>query len=106
MMLERVGGLDSLNAWLKEAGYANTRMVQTTLDVFRQMLAPHDPAFATLTAEDVFAYWTTPNVISPHWSALQNARGAELQKRRRSEQSWRRSCRCWTTTTRISGSGA
>jgi beta-lactamase class A len=81
MMLERVGGLDTLNAWLKEVGYANTRMVQTTLDLFRQLLTPHDPAFETLTAEDVFAYWTTPNVISPHWSALQNARGAELQKR-------------------------
>jgi beta-lactamase class A len=80
MMLERVGGLDALNAWLKAAGYANTRMVQTTLDLFRQLLTPHDPTFGTLPAEDVFAYWTTPNVISPHWSALQDARGTELQK--------------------------
>lgn len=65
MMLERVGGLAALNAWLKEAGYGHTRMVQSTLDFFRQPLVLHDPVNKSLSAEDVFAYWTTPFVISP-----------------------------------------
>lgn len=80
MMLERVGGLAALNAWLKEAGYGSTRMVQSTLDFFRQPLMLVDPGNSSLSAEDVFAYWTTPYVISPRRLAQQSDRGAALQK--------------------------
>jgi beta-lactamase class A len=80
MMLDRVGGLDALNAWLQESGYTKTRMVQSGFDFFRRVLTLHDPVYGALSPEDVFAYWTTPHVISPQWRELQNTRGAQLRK--------------------------
>lgn len=80
MMLARVGGLAVLNAWLKDAGFGNTRMVQSTLDFFRQPLIQHDPAYTSLSAEDVFAYWVNPYFINPTRLKALNSRGAALQK--------------------------
>lgn len=80
MMLTRVGGLQALNAWLQQAGFTSTRMVQSTLDFFRQALVLRDPAYKTLSAEDVFAYYTHPTVINPRLMEAQSARGEELQK--------------------------
>jgi hypothetical protein len=56
MLLDRVGGLEVLNAWLTSVGFTNTRMVQSTLSFFRQPLELVDPKYRSLPPEDIFAY--------------------------------------------------
>lgn len=81
MMLARVGGLDALNAWLKESDFTNTRMVQSMLDGFRQPLVMVDPKYKTLSEEDTLAYWMMPSFfINPRRMDALAARSAELQK--------------------------
>ena len=60
MLLDRVGGLEALNAWLTSAGFPNTRMLQSTLSFFRQPLELVDPKYRSLPPEDIFAYWLYP----------------------------------------------
>lgn len=53
-MLIREVGLDRVNAWLAEAGYAETRLNRTTGDLFREVWIRADPANASLTDREVF----------------------------------------------------
>ena len=80
MLLARVGGLDALNEWLREKGFTETRMVQSTADFFRQPLVVADPLYRSLSTEQVFAYWTAPYEINAARSRRRAAMGAELQK--------------------------
>lgn len=80
MLLARVGGLDALNAWLRDAGFARTRMVQTLSDFFRQPLVTRDARYASLSNRQVFAYWFHPLMISTPLAEAMAADGVRLQK--------------------------
>jgi len=51
-LLTRVGGVDSLNAWLKASGFAHLSMVARGHVYRRKILELVNPAFAQLTAEE------------------------------------------------------
>jgi beta-lactamase class A len=80
MLLARVGGLDALNAWLRDTGFARTRMVQTLSDFFRQPLIARDARYASLSNRQVFAYWFHPLMISTPLAEAMAPDGARLQK--------------------------
>jgi beta-lactamase class A len=80
ILLDRVGGLEELNAWLTSAGFPNTKMVQSTLSFFRQPLELVDPKYRSLPPEDVFAYWWYPYEISDRLMQSHAAASAALQK--------------------------
>jgi beta-lactamase class A len=80
MLLTRIGGIEALNQWLGDAGFTQTRMIQSTLDLFRQALVLQDAAYASLTPEQVFAYWTYPTEISDQRLRVRASIGARLQK--------------------------
>ena len=52
LMTTKIGGVDSLNAWLAASGYARTRMVNRGWEYRRKLLAVLNPDFAILTAEE------------------------------------------------------
>ena len=52
LMLTRVGGVDSLNAWLKSSGFSHLSMVARGHVYRRKILALVNPAFDSLTAEE------------------------------------------------------
>ena len=52
LMLTRVGGVDSLNTWLKRSGFSHLSMVARGHVYRRKILALVNPAFDTLTAEE------------------------------------------------------
>jgi beta-lactamase class A len=54
-MIAKVGGVDRVNQWLKENGYTELRLVQTTYQLFRQRYEFADAKYKSLTPEDVFA---------------------------------------------------
>jgi beta-lactamase class A len=80
MLLSRVGGLEALNGWLRDKGFGQTRMIQTTGDFFRQPLVLADPQYRTLTDEQVFGYWTAPYEINALRSSTRAQVGSSLQK--------------------------
>jgi beta-lactamase class A len=80
MVLARVGGVNSLNAWLRDTGFGQTRMVQTILDFFRQPLVLQNAKYKSLSSEEVFAYWVYPSQISIPRLKEDSAVGAQLQK--------------------------
>jgi len=53
MMIREVG-LDRVNDWLVREGYAQTRLLRTTGDLFREVWISADPANAALTDREVF----------------------------------------------------
>lgn len=53
-MLVREVGLERVNGWLAEAGYAETRLNRTVGDLFREVWIRADPANASLTDREVF----------------------------------------------------
>jgi beta-lactamase class A len=55
IMIAKVGGIDRVNQWLKQNGYAELRLVHTTYELFRQRYEFIDPKYKGLTTEDVFA---------------------------------------------------
>ncbi len=55
LMIAKVGGVDRVNQWLKENGYTELRLVQTTYQLFKQRYEFADPKYKSLTPEDVFA---------------------------------------------------
>jgi len=55
MMITKVGGTDRINQWLKESGYTNLILKQTTYELFRKRYELADPKYKNLTPEDVFA---------------------------------------------------
>ena len=52
LLLTRVGGVDSLNTWLKRSGFAHLSMVARGHVYRRKILALVNPAFDSLTAEE------------------------------------------------------
>ena len=52
LMTMKIGGVDSLNAWLAASGYPKTRMVGRGYEYRRKLLAVLNPDFANLTAEE------------------------------------------------------
>ena len=80
MLLTRVGGLDALNRWLSDKGFRQTRMIQSTGDLFRQPLVLADPKYRTLTDVQVFGYWTAPSEINARRSSPRAQAAADLQK--------------------------
>jgi len=55
LMTLKVGGVDRLNEWLANAGYAHIRMVGRGYEYRRKLLALIDSRFANLTAEETTA---------------------------------------------------
>lgn len=55
MMIARVGGVARVNLWLKESGYSNLVLKQTTYELFRLRYELADPKYRNLTPEEVFA---------------------------------------------------
>lgn len=79
MLLARIGGLEALNTWLRDKGFGQTRMIQSTGDLFRQPLVLADPKYRTLTDAEVFGYWTAPGEINAERSLARATAAAELQ---------------------------
>ncbi len=52
MMVMKIGGVDSLNAWLKASGFSHLSMVARGHVYRRKLLALVNPEFETLTAEE------------------------------------------------------
>ena len=80
LLLARVGGLEALNGWLRDAGFTQTRMVQSIADFFRQILVLRDAKYAGLSNEQVNAYLTHPTLVSDRWRDFYAIEGARLQK--------------------------
>src|SRR5262249_60767259 len=55
LMTLKVGGVEKLNAWLADAGYAHIRMVGRGYEYRRKLLALIDPRLAPLTPEETTA---------------------------------------------------
>lgn len=80
LLLARVGGLDALNGWLGGAGFPETRMLQSTGELFRQPLVLADSAYRALPDEQVFAYWTAPYEINAGRAGDRARAGTDLQR--------------------------
>ena len=63
LMVTRVGGVDSLNAWLKRSGFSRLSMVARGHVYRRKILALVNPAFDTLTAEETTGLNTPSRAI-------------------------------------------
>jgi beta-lactamase class A len=55
MMLTQVGGVAPVNAWLEANGYRDLRLNATIYEVFRRRYEVADPAFRSLTSEELYA---------------------------------------------------
>lgn len=53
LVLAKVGGVDTLNAWLAAKGYAKTSMVMTLFEFFRKPFEIRDPTNRNLTPEQL-----------------------------------------------------
>ena len=52
LMVQRIGGVPALNAWLKATGFTHTRMMNRGHEYRQKLLTRLDPAFAALTPEE------------------------------------------------------
>ncbi|MGE0816067.1 MAG: FG-GAP-like repeat-containing protein [Vicinamibacterales bacterium] len=52
LMVQRIGGVAALNAWLAKSGFTRTRMMNRGHEYRQKLLALLDPAFAALTPEE------------------------------------------------------
>ncbi len=52
LVVQRIGGVEALNAWLAASGFTHTRMMNRGHQYRQKLLALIDPAFATLTPEE------------------------------------------------------
>jgi beta-lactamase class A len=55
IMIAKVGGKEKVNEFLKQSGYATTRLVQTVYELFRKRYEVLNPRYKSLSPEDVFA---------------------------------------------------
>ena len=76
MMITQVGGVDAVNHWLKANSYPELRLNTTIYEVFKRRYAFADPAFATLTPEEVYAVQTGDS----SFASMPQARFDEVQK--------------------------
>ena len=65
MMIAKVGGVGRVNAWLKEAVYAKTRLVQTVFDLFRRRYDTIDSKYLSLTPQQLLALMAGPSPLPP-----------------------------------------
>jgi reactive intermediate/imine deaminase len=70
-MITRVGGVESINAWLEASGY-RMRMINRGWEYRRKLLARLDPRLANITAEEVtgLQYAMTGNPLFAHYAML------------------------------------
>ena len=67
IMVAKVGGVQRLNEFLRQSGYATLAMNRPTNDYFRERYEALDPAHRALTPEQVFALVTDrPDITSKH----------------------------------------
>lgn len=52
VMVQRIGGVEALNAWLTSTGFTRTRMLNRGHEYRQKLLTRLDPSFATLTPEE------------------------------------------------------
>ena len=52
LMVRRIGGVETLNAWLKASGFTHTQMVGRGHEYRKKLLTLINPEFANLTAEE------------------------------------------------------
>jgi reactive intermediate/imine deaminase len=71
VMTTKVGGADSLNAWLSQSGY-RMRLLNRGWEYRRRLLARLDPRFANLTAEETtgLQYAMQDNPLFAHYGSL------------------------------------
>jgi beta-lactamase class A len=55
IVLAKVGGVAAVNNWLAAHGYRDQRLNMTVYEVFRRRFEAADPAFKSLTPEEVYA---------------------------------------------------
>ncbi len=72
LVVEAIGGVDAVNAWLKAAGFPETRSFGRPDAYRRALLSLIDPAFAALTAEEVtgLLYTMDGNPLAAHYTPL------------------------------------
>ncbi|MBY0492461.1 MAG: class A beta-lactamase-related serine hydrolase [Gemmatimonadaceae bacterium] len=72
MLVSLVGGVDSLNTWLKASGFTNTEVIGPGYRYRRRVLAAFHPMFANLTAEETtgLEYAETDNPLFAQYASL------------------------------------
>jgi beta-lactamase class A len=86
IMIAKVGGVAKVNEFLKESGFATTRLVQTTYELFRRTYEVLDPKYKSLTPEDVFALQSNLPAFTEPRAALIKQVWEESARRRINEQ--------------------
>lgn len=76
LMIAKVGGKDKVNEFLKQSGFATTRLVQTTYELFRKRYEVLNPKYKSLSPEDVFALQSNlPSFTESRQALIQTIRG-------------------------------
>jgi beta-lactamase class A len=97
IMIRKVGGVDRVNQWLKENGYNELKLMQTTYELFRKRYELVDPKYRSLMPEDVFALQIgLPAFTQGRESLLDEVRrasagkdpGGDFNKRMETDQSY------------------
>lgn len=72
LVVDAIGGVDAVNAWLAASGYPETRSFGRPDAYRRALLALLDPTFAALTAEEVtgLLYAMDGNPLAAHYTPL------------------------------------
>lgn len=77
LMIAQVGGIDKVNEFLRQSGFATTRLVRTTYELFRQPYEVLNPKYKALTPEDVFALQSNlPSFTDPRRELIREVRSA------------------------------
>lgn len=99
IMIAKVGGVDALNAWLKQSGYNNFHVNSTIFAYFRQRYDVIDPKYTKMSPEELYALGTNnPAFTKPREAFIKQVRedseksaarvNDEMAKRRVNEQYW------------------
>lgn len=91
IMIEKVGGKEKVNQFLREAGYRVLRQNNTTLEFFRLRFEALDPRYKTLQPQDVFALTNdAPLFVEPRRALIKEVaeRSAAPDAARRMSGAW------------------
>jgi beta-lactamase class A len=91
IMIAKVGGVQKVNAFLKEQGFKTLHLNMTTNDYFRRPYELIDPKYKTMSASDVFDLQDNRTILTdPRQIALQKQLAQETIDHHISEQMLKR----------------